>query len=91
MITDESAITTTSNTSSYNSIVIGTESDANTILEKNKQDFLAQESYRFSMVKEQIEGDTITWMSPDLDNDPEETVYQVFNQFTGVQIGRAHV
>lgn len=63
--------------------IVGTQEDANLKSQQNKQDYLAQESYRFTIAKEVVEGNNTTWMNADLLNDSEEGMYQVFNQFTG--------
>ena len=44
---------------------------------------LVREAYRFSVAKEVVNGNDTTWMNADLDNDPEESNYHVFNTFTG--------
>lgn len=44
---------------------------------------LIRESYRFSVAKEIVNGNDTTWMNADLDNDPEENTYHVFNTYTG--------
>jgi len=44
---------------------------------------LAQEDYRFTVAKEVVNGNDTTWMNADLNNDPEEGRYYVFNTFTG--------
>ena len=45
--------------------------------------FIAQEAYRFAIAKEIVNGNDTTWLNADLDNDPENHVYNVFNTFTG--------
>jgi hypothetical protein len=44
---------------------------------------LAQEDYRFTVAKELVNGNDTTWLNADLDNDPEDHRYHVFNTFTG--------
>ena len=44
---------------------------------------LIREAYRFTVAKEVVNGNDTTWMNADLDNDPEESNYHVFNTFTG--------
>lgn len=44
---------------------------------------LISEDYRFTVAKEIASGNDITWVNADLDNDPENNTYQVFNTFTG--------
>ena len=46
-------------------------------------DLLIQESARFTVAKEIVNGNDTTWMNADLENDPEDFVYQVFNHLTG--------
>jgi hypothetical protein len=45
--------------------------------------YLAREEYRFSVAKEVVNGNDTTWMNADLDNDPEDCNYHVFNTYTG--------
>lgn len=49
-----------------------------------KQEYIEQESYQFTVAKEIIDGNNTTWMAADLNNDPEDYVYQVFNPNTGL-------
>lgn len=63
--------------------IVGTQEDANAKNEQNKQEFLQKESYRFTIAKEIVDGNSTTWMNADLLNDSEEGMYQVFNQFIG--------
>jgi len=44
---------------------------------------LLNEQNRFTVVKETVNGDDVTWVNADLDNDEEIHRYQVFNTFTG--------
>ena len=83
IIPDESAITTATNTWTCNSITIGLEADATALLETNRLSFLDQQSYRFTIAKELVDGNNTTWMAADFDSDPVDTIYQVFNQYTG--------
>lgn len=64
--------------------IVGGQEEANIKAIQNKQAYLEQESYRFTIAKEVIDGNNTTWMNADLLNDSEEGVYQVFNQFTGL-------
>lgn len=50
---------------------------------QNKQQFLANESYRFLIAKEEVNGNDTTWLNADLANDPEIGTYQVFNHKNG--------
>lgn len=47
-------------------------------------EFQAHEAYRFSIAKEIVSGNDTTWMSADLENDPEDSVYFVFNTINGL-------
>jgi hypothetical protein len=60
-----------------------TEAAANNKIAEIKANILVKESYRFGMAKEIASGNDTTWMNADLNNDPENGVYQVFNTFTG--------
>jgi len=44
---------------------------------------LISNDYRFTVAKEIINGNDTTWSNADLDNDPEDYTYKVFNTFTG--------
>jgi hypothetical protein len=44
---------------------------------------LAREEYRFTVAKEIINGNDTTCSKANLDTDPEESHYRVFNTFTG--------
>ena len=44
---------------------------------------LISNDYRFTVAKEIINGNDTTWSNADLDNDPENNHYHVFNTFTG--------
>jgi hypothetical protein len=63
--------------------IVGTQENANLKAQQNKEDFLQQELYRFSIAKEVSDGNNTTWMTADLLNDTEEAMYQVFNYVTG--------
>ena len=63
--------------------IVGDQEKANAKNEQNKQQFLEQESYRFTIAKEVVDGNNTTWMNADLLNDSEEGIYQVFNHLTG--------
>lgn len=56
---------------------------ANAKLAENKNAYLKQEESRFSVAKITVVGNDTTWDNADLDNDPEDAEYQVFNQYTG--------
>jgi len=56
---------------------------ANAKLAEIKASIIAAEDYRFTVAKEVVNGNDTTWMNADLDNDPEEYRYHVFNQYTG--------
>ena len=57
--------------------------EAKTKLAEIKIAVLIAEDYRFTIAKETVNGNDTTWSSADLDNDPEEYTYHVFNTFTG--------
>ena len=57
--------------------------EAKTKLAEIKIAVLISEDYRFTIAKETVNGNDTTWSSADLDNDPEEYTYHVFNTFTG--------
>ena len=57
--------------------------EAKTKLAEIKAEVLVLEDYRFTVAKETVNGNDTTWSSADLDNDPEEYTYHVFNTFTG--------
>lgn len=65
-------------------MVFDTEEQANAALADIKQSYLLFESYRFSIAKEVVDGNNTVWTSVDLENDPENGVYQVFNHNTGL-------
>jgi hypothetical protein len=57
--------------------------EAKTKLAEIKIAVLIAEDYRFTVAKETVNGNDTTWSNADLDNDPEEYTYHVFNTFTG--------
>lgn len=57
--------------------------EAKSKLAEIKAEVLVLEDYRFTVAKETVNGNDTTWSSADLDNDPEEYTYHVFNTFTG--------
>lgn len=57
--------------------------DATSKLEEIKTAILLQEDYRFTVAKEVVNGNNTTWTNADLENDPENNDYHVFNTFTG--------
>lgn len=57
--------------------------EAKTKLAEIKAEVLASEDYRFTVAKETVNGNDTTWANADLDNDPEDYTYHVFNTFTG--------
>ena len=48
-----------------------------------KEQVLTQERLRFTVAKETVDGNDTTWSNADLDNDPENYTYQIFNHNTG--------
>lgn len=59
------------------------EEEANRISAENKQAWLEQEAYRFTVNRVVVEGNNTTWTTANIDTDPEEGLYCVFNTFTG--------
>lgn len=57
--------------------------EAKTKLAEIKAEVLASEDYRFTVAKETVNGNDTTWSNADLENDPEDNNYYVFNTFTG--------
>jgi hypothetical protein len=57
--------------------------EARTKLAEIKVAVLVSEDYRFTVAKETVNGNDTTWSNADLDNDPEDYTYHVFNTFTG--------
>ena len=60
-----------------------TEEEANKIFLENKQAWIDQESYRFTITRVIVEGNNTLWTAFNSDTDPEEGFYNVFNTFTG--------
>ena len=56
---------------------------ARTKLAEVKAFVISQEDYRFTVAKELVNGNDTTWTNADLNNDPENGRYHVFNTFTG--------
>ena len=48
-----------------------------------KEQILTQERLRFTVAKETVNGNDTTWSNADLDNDPEDYTYQIFNHNIG--------
>lgn len=71
------------NVLNYQYEYIEDEQSANMKIQENKIIYLNQEAHRFNIAKEIIEGNNTTWCAADLENDPEEGVYKVFNHTTG--------
>ena len=61
-----------------------TREEAESRLNVVKQEYIEQESYRFPVAKEIVDGNNTTWMAADLNNDVEDYIYQVFNHNTGL-------
>jgi hypothetical protein len=49
-----------------------------------RADVMVREDYRFTVAKEVVNGNNTIWINADLDNDPEDGTYNVFNTFTGL-------
>jgi len=62
---------------------IGDLNEAQIKLAEIKAEVLALEDYRFTVAKETVNGNDTTWSNADLENDPEDNNYYVFNTFTG--------
>jgi PPE-repeat protein len=62
--------------------VIGTQADAQTALTQKQADVLAYEAVRFSVCATFVDGNNSTWREVQ-STDPEDTVCQVFNTYTG--------
>jgi hypothetical protein len=57
---------------------------ANTKLAEIQKAYLEQNDYVFTIAKEVVNGNETTWMNADLENDPEDYKYHVFNTLTGL-------
>jgi hypothetical protein len=57
--------------------------EANIAFAANRAAFLEQEAYRFTIAKVVVDGTNTTWMNADVNSDPEDGKYQVFNTLTG--------
>jgi hypothetical protein len=64
-------------------IVIGSQNDAQTLLEKKQEQVLIDEAVRFSICATFVNGNDTTWREVQ-DSDPEDTICQVFNTYTGI-------
>lgn len=60
-----------------------TEEEATKIFFENKQTWIDQESYRFTVARVIVNGNDTVWAAASPDTDPEESFYYVFNTFTG--------
>lgn len=63
-------------------LVVGTQSDAENLLTQRQQEVLLQEAVRFSVCATFVNGNDTTWREVQ-ESDPEDTVCQVFDTFTG--------
>ena len=52
-------------------------------MQEIKASVVASEGYRFTVVKEIVDGENVTWVPTDLDTETEDGRFQVFNTFTG--------
>lgn len=66
----------------YGRLIVGTEEDATLALNELKKSVLDYEAIRFSICATFVNGNDTVWRAVQ-DEDPEETVCQVFNTFTG--------
>ena len=62
--------------------IIGSQIDAQAALEQKQKDVLAYEAVRFSICATFINGNDTVWREVQ-DSDPEDTICQVFDTFTG--------
>jgi len=63
-------------------LVVGTQSDAEALLSQTQADVLSYEAVRFSVCATFVNGNDTTWREV-IESDPEETICQVFDTFTG--------
>jgi hypothetical protein len=63
--------------------VFDTNEEAIAALQQIKADYLEQESYRFTVAREIVDGNNTTWTAVDLDTATEDATYHVFNTLTG--------
>lgn len=63
--------------------VFNTNQEAIVALDEIKVAYLEQESYRFTVACEIVDGNNTTWTSVDLDTATEDITYHVFNTLTG--------
>ena len=56
---------------------------ANAKVDEVRADAMVREDYRFTVANEVVDGNNTTWTNANLDSDPEEGTYHVFNTFTG--------
>jgi len=72
------------NSSTGNLEFFDTVEEAQARLDQLKAEYLERESYRFSVAYEEVDGDNVTWRSANLDTDPQDATYNVFNHRTGL-------
>lgn len=58
--------------------------EAQARLDQLKAEYLEREAYRFSVAYEEVDGVNVTWRSANLDTDPQDATYNVFNHRTGL-------
>ena len=63
-------------------LVVGTQADAQNVLSELQQKVLAYEAVRFSICATFVNGNDTTWREIQ-ESDPEDTICQVFDTFTG--------
>lgn len=63
-------------------LIVGTQADAEILLSQTQQTVLNNETVRFSICATFVNGNDTTWREV-LESDPEETICQVFDTFTG--------
>lgn len=67
----------------YQDKIFDTQQAANEYAAPLRAQYLEQESHRFSIVREVVNGSDAVWVAADLAVDPEDSVYFVFNTMTG--------
>lgn len=63
-------------------LIVGTQADAEALLRQKQQDVLAYEAVRFSVCATFVNGNDTTWREVQ-ESDPENTICQVFDTYTG--------
>lgn len=66
-----------------NEYLEGTEQEAAARAAEIKAQYMAQEDYRFTISYEEVNGNNVTWRAANVDTDPADGIYNVFNHKTG--------